>query len=340
MNDTSKPDGAARMAALLARIESSYPGMTPTNQSLARYVAEHHRDLAFASVARVAEAAGASAATIVRFAEQLGLSGYAELQSIAQDALRDEVDTVRQLERRSSGVDPHSLLGLAVGADIANLESALGSISEASVSRAVDMLANARAIHLIGLRSTHGLAQHFFSYLGWIGKTAKILAPGIGDLPEQLLGVSPGDAAVAFSFRRYTRETVEIFAATKTAGASTIAITDSVLSPLTEHADLTLTIPVEFPAFFESRTATLCLLNALVLGVALARRRETLTALKQHEVAWSAQRTYANADFLHRFNADVAAFDARARSAARPRARVTSGTGARISSRKSRAKRT
>jgi DNA-binding MurR/RpiR family transcriptional regulator len=183
------------------------------------------------------------------------------------------------------------------------------------------MLAAARTVHLIGLRSTHGLVQHFAFYLGWIGHSARILAPGIGDLPEQLLAVAPGDVAVAFSFRRYTRETVEIFAAAKAAGASTIAISDSALSPLAQNADLTLAIPVEFPAFFESRTATLCIINALVLGIALTRRRETLAALKRHEGAWSANATYTNADFLRRFTADVAAFDARARTASQRRAK-------------------
>ncbi|MEZ5843883.1 MAG: MurR/RpiR family transcriptional regulator [Hyphomicrobiaceae bacterium] len=311
------------MAGVLSRIEESFAAMTPTNQTLARYVLEHHRELAFAPVSRVAEAAGTSPATIIRFAEQLGLSGYAELQSIAQDALREEVDTVRQLETRSLTVDPQSLLGLALSADIRNLERAAASVPEASVTEAVEMLAGARTVHLIGLRSTHGLVQHFAFYLGWIGHSARIMSPGIGDLPEQLLAVSPDDVAIAFSFRRYTRETVEILAAAKAAGAATIAISDSPLSPLAQRADLALTIPVEFPAFFESRTAALSLINALVLGIALTRRRETLAALKRHEGAWSASGTYTNADFLRRFTADVAAFETRARNSQLGRLRVT-----------------
>jgi len=320
---TRKQSPPARMGEVAALIEELFPTLTPTNQKLARYIIEHPREIAFAPVSRVAEAAGASTATIVRFAEQLGLSGYAELQAIAQDTLKDELDTVSQLERRSHIVDAHSLLGLALSADIANLERTASSVSEAAVAEAVDMLAAARTVHLIGLRSTHGLVQHFAFYLGWIGHSARILAPGIGDLPEQLLNVQPGDVAVAFSFRRYTRKTVEILAASKAAGASTIAISDSPLSPLAQHSDLTLAIPVEFPAFFESRTATLCITNALVLGIALTRRRETLAALKRHESAWSASATYTNADFLRRFNADVAAFDARARNTSQRRVKRT-----------------
>jgi DNA-binding MurR/RpiR family transcriptional regulator len=126
-------------------------------------------------------------------------------------------------------------------------------VPEQTFSAAVDVLASARTVHLVGLRSTFGLVQHFAFYLGWIGRRASVLQPGIGDLPEQLMAVSSQDACVAFSFRRYTRDTVDIFKSARAAGARTIALTDSELSPLTEHADLAIAIPVQFPAFFESR---------------------------------------------------------------------------------------
>src|SRR4029453_10255261 len=103
MVDPGRTSGRRKtIASVLALIEQTYQSMTPTNQTIAKYIAEHHRELAFAPVTRVGIAAGASAATIVRFAsEQLGLSGYAELQDLAQKALREEVDTVQALERKS-----------------------------------------------------------------------------------------------------------------------------------------------------------------------------------------------------------------------------------------------
>jgi DNA-binding MurR/RpiR family transcriptional regulator len=316
----SNPDrfgvSSKSIGSVLDLIERAFQSMTPTNQTIAKYIVEHHRELAFASVTRVGVAAGASPATIVRFAsEQLGLSGYAELQDLAQKALREEVDTVQALERKSQMQDAQSLLGMTLRADIANLERALTTVCEKGFTRAVEIIAGARKVHLVGLRSTYGLVRHFEFYLDWIGKQAKVLTPGIGDLPEQLLDVGPEDACIALSFRRYTRGTVDIFAAAREAGAQTIAITDSTLSPLAEHAELTLPVPVDFPAFFESRTAILSLINALMLGVSLARRRDTIAALRRHETAWSAHKTYANEDFQHRFNAAVMAFEVPMRDA-------------------------
>ncbi|MCL4767489.1 MAG: MurR/RpiR family transcriptional regulator [Hyphomicrobiaceae bacterium] len=296
------------ISQLLDRIRQSYASMTPANQALAKYVLEHYQDLAFASVARVAKVVGASPATVVRFAEHLGLSGYTELQAICRQALRDEVNTVSQLERASVSQNPDALLSSALRADIDNLQRTMTTVTDATFAEAVAILASAPTVHLIGLRSTFGLVHQFASYLGWIGRRAKILRPSIGDLPEQLMSVSEDDACVAFSFRRYTRDTVEIFKAARRTGARTIAITDSELSPLAEHADLALAIPVQFPAFFESRTAVLCVINALVLGIALHHRAETVESLRRHEQAWSRNGTYSNENFAIRFNADIEAF--------------------------------
>lgn len=299
------------ISELLERIRQTYTSMTPTNQALAKYVLEHYQELAFAPVSRVAAVAGASPATVVRFAEHFGLSGYTELQSLARRALRDEVNTISQLERASISQNPDTLLANALRADTENLQRAMTTISETAFAETVDVLASARTVHLVGLRSTYAIVHHFAWYLGWIGRSARILTPSVGDLPEQLMAISERDACVAFSFRRYTKETVEICKAVRNVGAHTIAVTDSELSPLSEFADLTIAVPVQFPAFFESRTAVFSIINALVFGIALRRRHETVESLRKHEQAWSSNGTYANESFAVRFNADIEAFATR-----------------------------
>lgn len=311
----------ATIADILERIRNSYESMTPANRALAKFVLEHHRELAFLPVSRVASLAGASPASVVRFAEQVGLSGYTALQTLAREALREEVDTVSQLERASAAQQPASILSAAIKADIANLEQTLATVPEKAFAEAVDILASARTIYLLGLRSTFGLVQHFGFYLGWIGRRVHIVLPGISDIPEQLMRVSPRDACLALSFRRYPRETVGIFRAIHDSGARTIALTDATLSPLSEHADLTLRVPVQSPSFYASRTAVMSLMNGLVFGIALRRREETVDALRRHEQAWLRYGTYANESYSARFSAEIDAFAGRSANGTRKPAR-------------------
>src|SRR5262249_19786207 len=100
-------------SAAIEKIKLMYGSMSRTDKALAAYVIEHHREIAFSSVARVGQMVKVSPATVVRFANHLGLSGYAELQALARRALRDEVDSVSKLQKISSQSTPQTLFHAA-----------------------------------------------------------------------------------------------------------------------------------------------------------------------------------------------------------------------------------
>jgi DNA-binding MurR/RpiR family transcriptional regulator len=295
-----RPEKAHRrleMSDILVRIREAYGEMTPGYQALAQYITDHPHEIAFASAARVATLAGTSAATVVRFSEFIGFEGYSELQAIARQELQREVNTVSRLERAKSSDEPTSIYESVVRADIANLNAMLTERNAKTFEQAVQTLSAARCIHLVGLRSTHALVTHLEAYLGWIGRSTSVLKPGIGNLPEQLLAIKPGDACICISLRRYTKDTLEIARAAKGRAANLVAITDSELSPLAELAGLSLIVPVKSPAFYESKTAALSLTNALLLGIALSDRPRTIASLKLHEQTWVDNHIYANEHF-------------------------------------------
>ena len=284
MSTATRKKRLKSMTDVLEQIKSDYTDMTPAFQTLAHYVMEHHQELAFASVARVANLAGSSAATVVRFSESLGLSGYSALQALAREELRGSVDTVAQLERSAETHASASLFETVVKADIANLNTLLEKSKTADFDQVVDLMAAAQTIHLVGLRSSFGIVQHFHSYLGWIGRSATLIKPGISDLPEQMLAVKKGDVCLCLSLRRYIRDTLDVAKYAHENGATVIAITDSELSPLAEVAKVTLTVPVQMPAFFESKTAVVTLMNAILLGVALDNKQKDQGAVTLYPV--------------------------------------------------------
>jgi DNA-binding MurR/RpiR family transcriptional regulator len=297
----------ASLVTVLDRIRSTHREMTPTYRRIAAYVIEHHQELAFAPASHVASIVGGSAATVVRFARFLGLSGYAELQSIVQREIRSGFDTVADMDRAIATDDQSSVLLKSLRADLKNIETLIASNQDAAFDRIIKILAEAPKIYLIGLRSNNGLIRHFESYLGWIGRKAHVLEPGIDDLPEQFMHLKAGDACLGVSCRRYARSSIEIFSRAKELGAITVALTDSELSPLVEHAAERLMIPVRFPAFFESKTAILSMMNALLLALAFADRDRTIKSLVLHETNWVRSGTYLNETFVQ-FKADIEQF--------------------------------
>ena len=93
---------------------------------------------------------------------------------------------------------------------------------------------------------------------------------------------------VAIDLRRYERWVVEAADETTAAGAVVIALTDSRLSPLARHAEVSFVVTAEGAGPFDSHVGTLALANALATGVATKRRRPATRRLDRVEAAWQA----------------------------------------------------
>jgi DNA-binding MurR/RpiR family transcriptional regulator len=93
--------------------------------------------------------------------------------------------------------------------------------------------------------------------------------------------VTDKDVVFAISFRRGLRMSVEGFEQARQKGAYCIGITDTLLSPLAQLADICFIASAEAPPFGVSYVAPMALLNALAAACANVRRNQTLKLLRE-----------------------------------------------------------
>ena len=91
---------------------------------------------------------------------------------------------------------------------------------------------------------------------------------------------------MAIDIRRYDRWLVESLGVARDAGATIVALTDSVLSPLSAMADHTFVVSADSPGPFDSHVGTLALLDVLVVAVAAFDRERATERLDRLEAAW------------------------------------------------------
>jgi len=302
--------GPKTIERALATMRARYKEMSGSQRRLADFMLDKPYQIAFASAAKVGGQLGVSSATVVRFAEFIGLEGYAHLQELAQRALHREISEVTQFKRKSTVLTGESILHKSLRADIESIERTGELVTEAAFDNAVDLIAKARVIHIAGFRSTYGLAHQFAFNLNLIGRRALVLAPGVGDLPEQILQMRAGDVCIAISFKRYTAQIRQVIEYAREAGVPIIAITDTEHSPIGELAAVSLPVAVKFPSFLESRAASLSIINSLMTGVALRLRRATSESLSRHEVLWTRYGTYAEEPAIRTASSHMGAFEA------------------------------
>src|SRR3546814_4241469 len=70
--------------------------------------------------------------------------------------------------------------------------------------------------------------------------------------------------ALPICFMPYSHETRRVTEAARKIGCKVVAITDSVVAPIAQHADCTLIISTETPSFFPSVTSIVALVELLV----------------------------------------------------------------------------
>jgi len=100
---------------------------------------------------------------------------------------------------------------------------------------------------------------------------------------------------VGISFPRYTRATVQVVAAAREQRCRIIALTDSVVSPLSKYADVLLIARDTIPSYTDSFVAPLSIINALLAAISTAGRPRTTRNLRKLENLWKMYTVYHKA---------------------------------------------
>jgi DNA-binding MurR/RpiR family transcriptional regulator len=262
-------------------------------RKLLEFILAHEEESVFLRIRDLARRGGVSQATVTRLSRALGFRGFPEFQKELQRHFRDKLTTTSRLQKTAKKVgSERDVFTKVLQTDMENISGTLRETSLPEFRRFVKCLASADRIVIVGLRSIHSLAIFMAVALEFLQREVWLVQPGIGDMWDRMVGLKKGDVVLGISFPRYTKETVNLIHWAKTRGVPTLAITDSPLSPLAQHADHVLTARYQTDSFIESFTAPLSLINALVTALGIQDRTRTLASLRKLEEVWKRQEIY------------------------------------------------
>ena len=243
---------------------------------VAAYALENPDEIAFGTVASIAGNAEVQPSALVRFSRALGYQGFSELQEVFRSRLRERVLNYdeRLTQMREHGIST-SKSALVLDGFLEAAERSVAQmrdkVDHEAIDRAVDILAEAETIYLIGLRRSFPITSYMSYAMGKLG-IRNILVDALAGLgAEQASFITQRDVVLATSFTPYASETVTLTNAARARGAKIVSITDFVFSPIAPSADVLLEIVEANFEGFRSMAATLAL--AMTLTVAVAGRR-------------------------------------------------------------------
>ena len=276
---------------LLDRIQFEYEDMSKGQKRIAEFILHNYDKAAFSTAAKMGQAIGVSESTVVRFAYAMGFSGYPELQASLQELIRNKLTSVQRLNLLGN-MSEEDLLRAVFKSDISNIKKTIEGVNAQDFTEMIDELLKAKSVYIVGLRSSMPLAQILHYYLNFVLDDVRLLAPLASDVFEQMVRISDEDVFVAISFPRYSRRTLDAMRYARKAGAYTVALTDSSISPLYELADKALIARSDMASFADSLVAPLSLINGIITVLSVRNKSAVVERLHTLEDIWNRQNIY------------------------------------------------
>ena len=282
---------------LIAHITNEIAGFSKGQRRIASYILEHYDEAAFMTAYRLGETVGVSESTVVRFATELGFSGYPQLQKAVQKLIRSKLTSVQRVEVSRSRMRDDEVLENVMSYDMANIRQTLEEMPNVVFNEAVEALVNARHVYVFGAGSCRALAQFAAFYLKLLLPDVRLInTSSVTEVMEELYSCGEQDALLVVSFPRYSARSVKAAHFAHSRGAKVIAVTDSILSPVAELSSSLLLAHSDLPTIVDSLAAPLSVINALLVAISLKRADENRERLTELEELWETYQIYQPLD--------------------------------------------
>lgn len=280
---------------LLVRIDMSRSTLSKGQRRIANFIEEHYDEAAFMTASKLGEIVGVSESTVVRFATEIGYSGYPSLQKAMQEMIRDKLTSIQRIEVTTGRIGDKDVLDSVLNQDIEKIKRTIEEISRDDFNCAVDAIINAEHIYIFGVKSASYIASFFGYYLDLMfGNVIMLNTTSKTTNFEKLFRITDKDVMIGISFPRYSTMAVDAMNFARERGAHVVAITDSMVSPLVSSADSILIARSDIASIVDSLVAPLSLINALIVAMVIKRKDEVKETFSKLEQVWLEQSIYAS----------------------------------------------
>ncbi|MGJ7539072.1 MurR/RpiR family transcriptional regulator [Brevibacterium luteolum] len=249
--------------SLAVRLRTAMSTFTPAEKKIARAILAAYPFSGLERISSLANSAGVSAPSVVRFARTLGFNGYRELQETLRQEIRVRKESnLSQAETRVHRQEPQ--FDSARSAYHAGIDHTFDSVIGDDLDSTVRLLSQTkRSAVFLGATYSGFIADIFHAQLAPTRPGTIRLAANPLVAAGQLLDLKRGDVVVAFDVRRYEPGVVEVVRTAKELNLTTIVFTDPWMSPAAAMADHVLTADVRAAGPSDTMVPMLALVEAV-----------------------------------------------------------------------------
>ncbi|MCK5686313.1 MurR/RpiR family transcriptional regulator [bacterium] len=254
---------------VIDRIRKMLNKFTKRQRVMAEYVLQHPEKVGYLPITDLAKAVGVSVATVVRFCNRLGYSGYIELGREVQNSIQNELSILgrfnlsRSASELSVGISD-SAFERIVKLEMESLGNMVQSINKSDFFKCLKWMSKANNVTIVGTMASAALAVYFEYAATKVLPKVKLITSGSGSESDFLKDLSPDSLVFLIAFPRYPQATIDLGTLAKKKKCRIVALTDSHHSPIVQFANLTFLISISVTSTVDAYAAPLTFINTLI----------------------------------------------------------------------------
>jgi DNA-binding MurR/RpiR family transcriptional regulator len=249
------------------KVSQARARLTASDRKIADYLLRSYPAGLLENASNIARALDVNVSTVSRFFPKIGYRSIRSAHRELKDGLGFLIASPlnRSQARPRPAGDGRGLFQGVAHLDMQNIQDTFHDVSFPDVRKLVQLLLDRnRGVYFFGPRKHHSLCYYAFIQLNGIRENVFLAPTGNYFVADLLARLRPRDVLWLFDFRRYPRLSGKVAEYCARAGASIVLFTDSALAPLIPYADLRFTIATRGVSWFDSYTAGIALINALL----------------------------------------------------------------------------
>lgn len=256
------------------RIKAKYNELSPSFRALADFILQQQLDAALMTATEMAEQMNVDAATVVRFAQTLGYSGFRELIKEVQQVVKTEM-TASYTADLATPSDT-ALFRSLLENEKHNLTLAQAQLTE-QVNVILPTLADAQRIWIVGQGICAHLAGLCATALREIGLPALSVAPDPLEAAVNLKNVGLEDMVIGFSLTGMDLSVADVVRFARERGAKTVVFSGSQVTAAAIAAETTVICPGPTQTHTPSFTGLTAMIVALIAAFTARYPEKTAT---------------------------------------------------------------
>lgn len=274
--------------ALCTALKQQFESFPKQERTAAAFILNNPHEVAVMSMRDLARLADVPPSTMTRLAKRVGLSGYDDLRALFIDSLRGQNSAygsrAHDLIELNQRVGAHRVVQDMANNAIEHIQALCSSENLDAIERSVQLLAGARQIFCLGMRSSYGVAFQFSHVASYFAKNVRLVeGSGESGVMTIINQTTSRDVALVCSLPRYSRRLITLTNYLHQQGVRVITITDSLTSPTARMATESIIVKNHNPSFYDTIVPAMLISEILVALLSATSTKDTEASVTQTE---------------------------------------------------------